>query len=334
MAALRILIADDHAAVRRGIRALLESHAQWEVCGEATNGKEAVQMATRLRPDVVVLDVSMPQMNGLDAARRIRRAAPDARVLILTMHEANQLAAEVRRAGGDRLVRKSNAHQSLIRAIESLCSPVTPIHLAGSIVGKIRHVGAFFHSAEDRYEVLSSFIAEGLAHGQKALHIIDPTERDRHVTHLRQKDIDAKGAEAQGQLVILPWEEGPLHGGEFDQRAMRVRILDLLDKGFADGFPLTRAIAHMEWALEDRPGVADLIEYEARLNDVLADSSDVLICAYDLSKFSGSIIIDAIRTHPVVVIAGRLQTNPFYAPPDLMIEELGNRAARRREQQA
>src|SRR5438552_6144900 len=328
MEALRILIADDHAAVRRGIRALIESHPQWEVCGEATNGREAVELAARLRPDVVVLDVSMPQMNGLDAARRIHREVPDARLLVLTMHEAVQLANEVRRAGADRLVRKSDAHQSLVRAIESLGSPAAPIHLAGAILESVRHIGAFFQSEEERYRILSPFIAEGLAQHQKAVHIIDPPDRGRHVAHLREGGIDAERAEAEGQLELLPWEEAYFRGGEFDIRAMLVTIREIFDKGFADGFPLTRTIAHMEWALEDRPGVADLIEYEARLNDALPESSDVVICAYDLTKFSGSMIIDAIRTHAIVVIGGGLHANPFYAPPEQMIEELG---ARRRE---
>lgn len=316
MGALRILIADDHDAIRRGIRTLLESHAQWEVCGEATNGKEAVELAERLRPDVVVLDITMPELNGLEAAREIRQGLPDAHVLLLTVHETVQLAAEVRRAGVHALIVKSDAHRSLTRAIESLRTPRMPIHLAGSSVDDVRHVGAFFHSEEERYQVLGPFVAEGLARGEKVLHIIDPADRGRHLARLMEENIDAEEAEARGQLQLLAWEEAYLSGGAFDQQAMLTLVAHLLNKGSADGFPRTRAIAHMEWALQDRPGVEDLVEYEARTNFMLPDSRDVVICVYDLTKFSGATIIDVMRRHPIVLIGQALHTNPFYVRPD------------------
>ena len=78
---------------------------------------------------------------------------------------------------------------------------------------------------------------------------------------------------------------------------------------------VTRGIAHMEWALQDRPGVHDLIEYESRLNDVLAECGDVVICAYDLTKFTGDLILDVLRSHRMIIIDGSLRENPFYAPP-------------------
>src|SRR2546423_1382147 len=139
MAALCILIADDHAAVRRSIRALLESHAQWSVCGEAADGEEAVERAAALRPDVVLLDVSMPKMNGLEAARQIRRSVPTAQFLVLTMHGSDQLPEEARRAGAREIVMKSDADRSLIRAVESLREPDMAIPLAGSVIRDRRH---------------------------------------------------------------------------------------------------------------------------------------------------------------------------------------------------
>lgn len=310
MAPLRILIADDHAAVRRGIRRLLESHEHWEVCGEAGDGKEAVELAVKLRPDIVVLDITMPQMNGFDAARQIRQNAPGARILLLTMHDAAQLAKEVLLAGGDAVVVKSEAHHSLIRAIESLRVPRALIHLAGSVIDRVRHIGAFFHSADERYRVLEPFIAEGLANGEKALHIIDPPDRRSHVARLTEAGIDVERAQAEGQIELLSWEDAYLRDGKFDQDAMVTVLGELLSKGSADGFPLTRVVAHMEWALEDRPGVDHLVEYEVQVNDVLPDYGDVVVCAYDLSKFSGDTITDVMRVHPVVLIDGSLLTNP------------------------
>jgi DNA-binding NarL/FixJ family response regulator len=117
---LRILVVDDHAVVRRGVRSLLESHEGWEVCGEATTGRDAVEQSRRLRPDVVVMDLSLPELNGLDATRQILKDAPDIEVLVLTMHHSEELARDLLQAGARGYVLKSDADQNLIAAVESL----------------------------------------------------------------------------------------------------------------------------------------------------------------------------------------------------------------------
>jgi DNA-binding NarL/FixJ family response regulator len=116
----RILIVDDHAVVRRGVRALLELQKGWEVVGEAQTGREGVNLARRLRPDIVVLDVSLPELNGLDAARQIRRESPQSEILVLTMHHSEELARDVLQAGVRGYVLKSDADENLIAAVESL----------------------------------------------------------------------------------------------------------------------------------------------------------------------------------------------------------------------
>ena len=117
---LRILVVDDHAVVRRGVRSLLESHDGWEVCGEATTGRDAVEQSRRLRPDVVVMDLSLPELNGLDATRHILKDAPETEVLVLTMHQSEELARDVLQAGARGYVLKSDADENLIAAVESL----------------------------------------------------------------------------------------------------------------------------------------------------------------------------------------------------------------------
>jgi DNA-binding NarL/FixJ family response regulator len=117
---LRILVVDDHAVVRRGIRSLLESHEGWEVCGEATTGRDAVEQSRQLRPDVVVMDLSLPELNGLDATRQILKDAPGTEVLVLTMHRSEELAGDVLRAGARGYLLKSDAGESLITAIDTL----------------------------------------------------------------------------------------------------------------------------------------------------------------------------------------------------------------------
>ena len=116
----RLLIADDHEIIRRGLRSLLELRPDWEICGEAATGREAVQQAKRLRPDVVVLDLTMPDLNGLEATRQIRQLLPKTEVLILTAHESEQLVHEVLSAGAKGYVLKSDAGNLLIAAVEQL----------------------------------------------------------------------------------------------------------------------------------------------------------------------------------------------------------------------
>lgn len=120
MSSINILIVDDHAVVRRGLRALLETHRGWKVCGEACDGNEAVRKAEENQPDVVILDVSMPEMNGVMATVRIREVAPHAKVLVLTMHSSEELIQSCLRAGAQGYVLKSDAERDLISAVESL----------------------------------------------------------------------------------------------------------------------------------------------------------------------------------------------------------------------
>jgi DNA-binding NarL/FixJ family response regulator len=120
MRQVRILVADDHSIVRRGVRALLETRPGWKVCGEAATGTEAVKQAKKLRPDVVVIDITMPDLNGFEATRQIRAAAPQTEVLVLTVHESEQALREVLDAGALGYVSKSDLDLNLSTAIESL----------------------------------------------------------------------------------------------------------------------------------------------------------------------------------------------------------------------
>ena len=120
MTNLRLLIADDHAVVRAGLRALLESRKGWEVCAEAADGREALEKATKHKPDVIILDIGMPLLNGVEAARRIRKALPQAEILILTMHESDELVQQVVEAGARGYILKDEADRVLHAAIDAL----------------------------------------------------------------------------------------------------------------------------------------------------------------------------------------------------------------------
>jgi DNA-binding NarL/FixJ family response regulator len=122
---LRIVIADDHEVARRGIRSLLEGHPGWEVCGEAKDGREAVELATKTKPDLVLLDIGMPNLNGLEAARQILATTPNVAILILTMHDSDNVIREVLRAGARGFLLKSDAGRDLVAAVDALQSQKT-----------------------------------------------------------------------------------------------------------------------------------------------------------------------------------------------------------------
>jgi DNA-binding NarL/FixJ family response regulator len=119
---VRILIADDHDIIRRGLRQLLASRSGWEVCGEAKTGREAVALAEQLKPEVVVMDISMPDLNGLEASRKIHKMFPKMGILILTMHFSDQLVLDIVEAGARAYIVKSDADRDLVSAVEALSS--------------------------------------------------------------------------------------------------------------------------------------------------------------------------------------------------------------------
>jgi hypothetical protein len=240
------------------------------------------------------------------------------------VHQSDELVDEVRRAGARGLILKSAADDKLIAAIDALSKAA--MHLAGAVVNRLRHIAAFFQSQEEKYRVLGPFIAEGLEQGQKAFHTIEPPSQEMHIRSLTEAGVDVHRALSEGQMEIVPWEAMQLREGYFEQYAMLRQLEKVFTDTTAQGFPITRFVANMEWALEPRPGVEDLVEFEARVNYLMPKFDDVAICAYDLTKFSSTMVVDVMRTHPAVIIGGLLQQNPFYVPPDQMIEELRQRS--------
>ena len=150
------------------------------------------------------------------------------------------------------------------------------VHLAGSVLNRSRHVCAFFQSKDEEYDVLLPFIKEGFEQGDKAYHVVESSRRQEHRLRLQEAGINTAAAEARGQFDILAWEDVYLRDGHFSQERMLALIERVLTMGKAQGFPLTRLVANMEWALEDRPGVEDLVEYETRLNYVLPKYDDAV----------------------------------------------------------
>src|SRR3989440_1846139 len=164
--ALRIFVADDHEVVRCGICSLLTSHSGWEVCGEAGDGREAVEKVAHLKPDIVILDIGMPSLNGLDAARQILHNEPRQKIAILSVMDSEQVIHEALKAGARAYISKSDGAKALIVAIEALRENRTYFN---SRVGEI---------------VLNGFLNTRKMPSQKAPVLPDLTAREREILQL------------------------------------------------------------------------------------------------------------------------------------------------------
>lgn len=170
------------------------------------------------------------------------------------------------------------------------------------------------------------FSKGGEAAGERLFQVLDKDHMDERRRRLLEAGINVNDAERTGQLAIHGWEDAYLRRDCFDQFAMLQLIEEVLTEGRANGFPMTRLWANMEWALQELPGVHDIVEYETRLNKFLPNYDDIVVCTYDLNKFSAPVVMDIMRTHPQVIISGVLQENPFYVPPDEFLQELSSRS--------
>jgi hypothetical protein len=210
-----------------------------------------------------------------------------------------------------------------------LKTAAAPIRFAGSQLGESRHVCAFFHNADEEYRVLLPFIKDGFECGHKAVHVVSPNQRSDHLKRLTAAGIDTTAAEQSGQFELRTNTETYLRGGRFDQDRMLEAFEHLASGNAKGGFPLSRIVCQMDWAGEGRSHIADLIEFESRVNDVWRRHDDAVICVYDLAKFGGETVIDIMRTHPMIIIGGSLQQNPFFLPPEEFLSELRERRAAR-----
>jgi len=195
MNTLRILIADDHDVVRKGLRMLIEERPEWTVCAEARSGREAVDLATQHHPDVVVLDISMPDLNGLEATRLIRKSNPKCEVLVITHHDSDEMAAEVLDAGARGYVLKSDSDRDLLHAIEALSrhrpfftARVTEMFLTSRANGVADPTEAMRHRLTAREVEILQLLAEGKTAKEvaSALGIATKTS-DTHRTNIMRK---------------------------------------------------------------------------------------------------------------------------------------------------
>lgn len=200
-----------------------------------------------------------------------------------------------------------------------------PISFAGSQLSEFRHVCAFFNDDEEEYRVLLPFIKDGFTSGQKAVHVINPDQRDAHLGRLTAASIDVDESRRKGQLELRTNEETYLQDGRFDQHRMLQSFEQLASGNASGGFPFSRIVCRMDWAAKTGTDIEHLVEFESRVNDVWSRHDDVVICTYHLHRFGGDTVIDIMRTHPMIIIGGILQQNPFFVPPEDFLREFRER---------
>jgi DNA-binding NarL/FixJ family response regulator len=184
MGVFRILVADDHEIVRAGLVSLLKGHEGWEICGQASNGREAVALATELKPDAVILDVGMPSLNGLEAARQILRINPGIKILILTMTDADQLAQAALDAGARAFILKTDASRDLVAAVEALQANRT------------------FFTARVQEMLLGKYLTHNPRGPEKDLTLSSITPREREIVQLLAEGKSTKEVAAVLDLSV------------------------------------------------------------------------------------------------------------------------------------
>ena len=199
-----------------------------------------------------------------------------------------------------------------------------PISFAGGVLAPYRHVCAFINSRQEEQRILDPFVQDALATGDTMMYVVDPRSRASVVSHLRHLGFDASKLLAQRRCEVRTWADTYLRGGHFDQDQM----IEVLDEVLGvSASPRIRMIIDMGWAAEERV-LDQMLEYEARANLVQPKYAHVAICLYDTAKFGGDVLIDALRTHPMALIGGVLQVNPFFTPMTEFVAELRARDRR------
>lgn len=187
-----------------------------------------------------------------------------------------------------------------------------------------RHLCAFFHSEEEEFRTVLPFIRDGLEAGEKVVYIVNAQKIEEHRTRLADAGIDLS-LEKSGQLEVIGWPLSDRDLSAFEKTEESQMMDDVLSAARSEGYRRTRVIGDMDWASENHVREIGLIALEARLEAVYSRHDAWIICAYDLSRFSGLTVLDVMRTHPAVLIGGVVQHNPFYILPEQMLEELRGR---------
>lgn len=183
------------------------------------------------------------------------------------------------------------------------------------------HACAFVRGAAEERAVIDPFLVEGMRRGEKACYIVDPDHRGEHEARL------GASAPQPDLLEVTTWQDAHLKGGSFDQDRMMEELEVMMRDHAATGRPPMRLVGQMDWVFSSPPGIEQLVAYEASVNEVLNRGKTPTVCVYDISRLSGSMMMDLLRAHPLTVMNGVLHENPFYTPAPEMLRDLQRRRA-------
>jgi hypothetical protein len=194
--------------------------------------------------------------------------------------------------------------------------------LAGTKLDRYFHVCALFNSRDEEYSVMLPFYKEAVDWGEKIAHIVMPQHRDDHVGRMRAHGIDTDGCLGCGQLEVHDADTVYLPGGAFDEESMLRTVDNAIASSKTSGFSRLRLMGNMGWAFGCSTSGDQLISYEARVNEVLSRNRQPAVCVYDIAWLSGAMMMDILRCHPLTLIGGVVQENPYFVPPEELLPQL------------
>jgi len=327
-----ISIVDDDALARDGIRELVESLGYKAITFESAG--DFLKSGMVAETTCLITDVQMPGLSGLELQETLQSQGYRTPVILITAYPNEKNRTRALDKGAVGFLGKPFNEQTLIECLtvaikswrrRTAASNECPIHVADGVLGNKCHICGFFNGLDEQHRVLRSFIKEGFERGEKAFHIMDPSLREDHLKRLTDAGIDVGHAISTGQLEVRRWQDAYLRDDRFDKDRMAAFFENLLQSKAVAGHPRMRLVSRVEPSLLDKAGIEGWLEYETRINYVLSKYDDPVICAYDLSNFSANVVMDILRVHPVVIVGGVLQENPFFVPPEQFLLELQER---------
>jgi hypothetical protein len=196
--------------------------------------------------------------------------------------------------------------------------------LAKAHFGDHFHACAFVMGPDEERAVIDPFLVEGMKRGEKAVYIVDPARREEHEARLREASTRPA---SDDMLDVTTWNEAHLKGGSFDSDRMMAGLEELMSTHAASHRPPMRVVGQMGWIFSSPPDIAQLVAYEASVNELLNRGRTPTVCVYDARRLSGSLLMDLLRAHPLTVMNGVLHENPFFTPAPELLRELKQRSA-------
>ena len=182
------------------------------------------------------------------------------------------------------------------------------------------HACAFVNGPGEERDAIDPFLVEGMRRGNKAVYIVDPAHREEHERRL------AASAPSSDLLEVTSWNDAHLKGGAFDRDRMMAALDAMIHEHAATARPPMHLVGQMGWVFSNPPGIDQLVEYEASVNELLNRGRTPTVCVYDVRRLSGSMMMDLLRAHPLTVMNGVVHENPFYTPADEMLRDIRGRS--------